>query len=221
MFRGALWPYDPVLTSLLQAWPSRRCELGTRLQSLAASGVSVKIVRTAAQAAVRTILTEPDDNLARDLARDLARYLGLDENDPAVLDALTIELAAFGRPAARATLAHLNEFPTPEVELLSVACRHSLAGQPGPLPTVPNLDPLWPALARHLSRQSTPADRKLLTQLAQNPDLREPPLSWGLRGIVRGDVWMPDGTILTLEELGVKGLPYLDEMPPELEVNWD
>jgi len=88
-----------------------------------------------------------------------------------------------------------------------------------------NCDPLWPALARHLARRSTEADRALLTDLAAHPEQREPPLSWGLRYIVRGDVLLDDGSVVTLDELadeqGMEHLPYLEEMPPELDVDWE
>jgi hypothetical protein len=89
----------------------------------------------------------------------------------------------------------------------------------------PTLDPLWPALARHIARRSTPEDRAFLTDLAQHPERREPPLSWGLQFIVRGDVMLRDGSVVTLDELadqaGLPHLPYLEDMPDELEVDWD
>jgi hypothetical protein len=87
------------------------------------------------------------------------------------------------------------------------------------------LDPLWPALARHIARRSTPEDRALLSDLTQHPEKREPPLSWGLQFIVRGDVMLRDGSVVTLDELadeaGLPHLPYLEDMPDELEVDWD
>ena len=81
---------------------------------------------------------------------------------------------------------------------------------------------LWSALARHLARCSTDADRELLIDLARNPEQREPPLSWGLRFIVRGDLLFDDGSIVTLDELcdelGLPRLPYLEDMPDEIEL---
>ncbi|MBF0180087.1 MAG: hypothetical protein HQM03_08690 [Magnetococcales bacterium] len=84
-------------------------------------------------------------------------------------------------------------------------------------------DPLWPALARHVARCATDEDKKLLENLAKNPELREPPLQWGLKYIVRGDVMLADGSEITLDEmcdeLGLPQLPYLEEMPPLLEID--
>jgi hypothetical protein len=76
-----------------------------------------------------------------------------------------------------------------------------------------------------MARQSTPEDRALLIDLAQHPEKREPPLSWGLQFIVRGDVMLDDGSVVTLDELadevGLPHLPYLEDLPDELEVDWD
>jgi hypothetical protein len=83
---------------------------------------------------------------------------------------------------------------------------------------------LWRALARHLVRRATPTDCTLLTDLAQHPEKRDSPLAWGLQFIVRGDVLFDDGSIATLDELcdeaGVPRLPYLEDLPDELEVDW-
>jgi 3',5'-cyclic AMP phosphodiesterase CpdA len=83
------------------------------------------------------------------------------------------------------------------------------------------LDPFWIAFARHIARISTAEDRALLEDLAAYPEKREPPLSWGLQYIVRGDVLLPDGTEITLDELcaeaGVAPYQLLEEMPPEIE----
>jgi hypothetical protein len=75
-----------------------------------------------------------------------------------------------------------------------------------------------------MARLFTP-DRALLLDLAQHPEKREPPLSWGLQFIVRGDVMLDDGSVVTLDELadeaGLPHLPYLEDLPDELEVDWD
>ncbi len=82
-------------------------------------------------------------------------------------------------------------------------------------------DPLWIALAKHVARISTPEDRALLVDLATNPGQREAPLSWGLQFMVRGDILLADGNVVTLDELcqdaGLPPYPMLEEMPPELE----
>jgi hypothetical protein len=88
-----------------------------------------------------------------------------------------------------------------------------------------DLDPIWPAFARHLARRSTAEDRALLEHRIAHAEDDDSPLGWGLRFIVRGDVQLDDGTIVTLDELcdrhGLARLPLLEEMPPELEVDWD
>ncbi|KYF72468.1 hypothetical protein BE17_11665 [Sorangium cellulosum] len=81
----------------------------------------------------------------------------------------------------------------------------------------PHYDSLWPAFARHVARRSSEEDRALLTELAARPEMREPPLSWILKYVVRGDVPLNDGSEVTLDELSVElgypTLPYLEEMP--------
>jgi hypothetical protein len=61
--------------------------------------------------------------------------------------------------------------------------------------------------------------------LAKHPEKREPPLSWGLKYYLRGDLVLEDGSEVTLDalcaRLGLPPLPYLEDMPPELEVDWD
>ncbi|ACY17726.1 NACHT domain-containing protein [Haliangium ochraceum] len=110
--------------------------------------------------------------------------------------------------------------------LFRIACRASLdetTDTPALTEAVRALpadtDPLWPALARHVARQSTDADRALLESVARDPGLRAPPLSWGLRFFVRGDVLLADGSVCTLDELcaesGLQPLPALEDMPPE------
>lgn len=141
------------------------------------------------------------------------------------------DLLSLGRAGARSLLA-TEYLKSLETALLSPACRLSLHPDSDPAPFqealarhAPRLDPLWPALARHVARLSTREDRALLEDLAQNPERRKPPLRWGLQFIVRGDVMLEDGTIITLDELadeaGVPRLPFLDEMPDELEVDWE
>jgi hypothetical protein len=171
-------------------------------------------------------------NLARNLARAWARDYGLDPVPDWMLDFTLGELSAFGRYGFRAVMAW-TDLPTgsPLRILLSKACHLSLdpGGDPAPFEASlaqqePPLDPLWPALARHLARRSTEADRSLLADLAAHPERRDGPLSWGLRYIVRGDVLLDDGSVVTLDELadevGLERLPYLEEMPEELDVDW-
>lgn len=191
-----------------------------------------------------------DSEVALDLARAFVRFfsrassrdsvdafacsLGVDPQSLWFVTFEQLELASYGRVSARVSLAglsldlHQHEV---EIQLLAPACRLSLQPETDPAEfreaearLAPTLHPLWPALARHLARLSTQEDRDLLIDLAQNPQKAPEPLSWGLRYIVRGDVVLNDGTIVTLDEItdraGVPRMPYLDEMPPELEIDW-
>ncbi len=174
---------------------------------------------------------------ARDLARDSARDLDGGIEEKGILfkceDFAAVELMSFGRAGARSLLEQ-PRFPGegPESRILSTACWLSLRPGVNDYKLYQalaldghNVDPLWPALARHLARRATPKDRALLTDLAQHPEKREPPLSWGLQFIVRGDVLFDDGSVVTLDELcdeaGVPRLPYLEDLPDELEVDWE
>ena len=129
---------------------------------------------------------------------------------------------------ARAVLANVGNTGCSEGNMLALACRHSVGRENRTKDLSADsssMHPLWPALARHIARLSTPDDRALLIDLAQNPEQCEPPLSWGLQYIVRGDLLLEDGSVLTLDELadevGLPHLPYLEEMPDELEVDWE
>jgi hypothetical protein len=147
-------------------------------------------------------------------------------------DFVALELDSMLRSGTRAALADDTSEGAPHWELLKVACQHSLdpfeAGTAleEALARYPvDGEPLWPALARHIARSSTEQDRALLSDLAQHPEKRKPPLSDGLKYYVRGDLVFNDGRELTLDalcdELGLPRLPYLEDMPPELEVNWN
>jgi Calcineurin-like phosphoesterase len=167
-----------------------------------------------------------------DIARAFARALDLPESTRWLSDFAILELNSWGRVGTRSVLAHVsNPNHHPGLHLFSTASRLSLRPRSDPAPfeqalvTAPaDIDPLWPALARHIARRSTPEDRALLEDLACHPEKREPPLSWGLKYYVRGDVILPDGSEVTLDQLcdeaGLPHLPYLEDMPDELEVNW-
>jgi hypothetical protein len=147
-----------------------------------------------------------------------------------------IDLSSFGRAGARAQLARMRPAvvrdmaASPQIAVLTAACKLSFrpTSDSETLDEVlrsASLDRLWAALAGHLSRRLTPEDRAFLVELAQHPEHRDPPLSWGLQYIVRGDVMLEDGSVVTLDELadeaGLPHLPFLDEMPDELEIDWD
>ena len=189
-------------------------------------------------------------DLARDWAFDLARYWARDwaqdwvfdmamawadelelPEEPWTLDFVAVELAGIGRAGTRAVLA-FSEPKDPLLRLFHEACRLSLRPHSDGAPfrralaeLAGGIDPLWPALARHVARLSTPEDRALLRDLATHPERREKPLSWGLRYYVRGDLVLDDGTEVELDELcdeaGIERLPLLAPMPDELEVEFD
>ncbi|MDC3959045.1 NACHT domain-containing protein [Polyangium jinanense] len=189
-------------------------------------------------------------DLARDWAFDLSRYWARDwaqdwvldmawvwahelelPEEPWTLDFAAAELAGIGRAGTRAVLA-FSEPKDPLLRLFHEACRLSLRPRSESMPfrralaELPEgIDPLWPALARHVARMSTPEDRKLLCELAERPESREKPLSWGLRYYVRGDLVLDDGTEVELDELcdeaGIARLPWLVDMPDELDVEFD
>ncbi len=82
--------------------------------------------------------------------------------------------------------------------------------------TTPDLlHPLWPALARYSAGIGTDADAACLLDLAIHPEQCEAPLSWALQFMIRGDIIMPDGNIILLDELcaeaGVEPLPLLEK----------
>jgi len=123
----------------------------------------------------------------------------------------------------------MPEQTAPEYQLVAAGCRASSA-RPDAAALDEALtkygqstDPLWPALARHLGRHSTPSDRQLLIHAASQPEEYPEPLCWGLRFMVRGDVMFEDGSVVTLDEFsadaGLQPLPYLEDIPgddPEL-----
>ena len=80
-------------------------------------------------------------------------------------------------------------------------------------------------MARHLARQSDDRDRRLLETRVAAAHEDDTPLGWGLRYIVRGDILLDGGRVITLDELcdlhGLPRLPLLEEMPDELEVDWE
>lgn len=157
----------------------------------------------------------------------LLESLSSEQTASASADLLGMLRLVTGGGSARSQLAWSCYWEEPEAKLISTACRESLhpgdhtkelkdaiQGYSG--------DPLWPALARHLTRQASQADRDLLLDLATHPEKREPPLRWGLQYIVRGDIMMPDFSVRPLEDLlakyGLPTLPHLEEMPDEIEL---
>lgn len=154
-----------------------------------------------------------------------ARLLSL----PPALELGDTDVYAIGLLNPRSLIAQCKS-ASPLAFIFSLACRLSLdpEAEPGALLDAlksygQGSDPLWPALARHLARLSTEQDRALLEELAQHPEKRKPPVSWGLRYIVRGDVILDDGDALTLDkvtdQMAVPRLSYLEDIPSRAVVN--
>lgn len=189
-------------------------------------------------------------DLARDWALDVARYWARDwardwvldvawtwarelelPEEPWALDFAAVELAGTGRAGTRAVLA-FSDPKAPLLRLFQAACQLSLRPRSDAsrlheaLAAMPaSTDPLWPALARHIARLSSQEDRALLSALAERPEERPAPIVWGLKYYVRGDLVLDDGTEVRLDELadeaGVPRLPFLEDMPEELTVDFD
>ena len=143
----------------------------------------------------------------------------------AVLEVISVA----GRAAPRSTLAYGIPSDAALPALFHSACRASLSPRDARLRKIAAAacrgfegDALWPALARHVARISTPEERELLTDLARHPEKREPPLSWGLQYYVRGDLVFDDDSVVTLDELCAQAnlppLPLLEPMPDELDI---
>jgi len=166
----------------------------------------------------------------RGSVHDWARDWNFGRTPTWLFDFATVEVHSAGRAGTRALIVYSLDDSAPHSRLLKAACWVSLHPDTNPTALTEALasypsdgDPLWPALARHLTRRSTDEDRALLIDLAQHPEKREPPLSWGLRYYLRGDLVLEDGSEVTLDELcarlGLPPLPYLEDMPTEIEVD--
>jgi hypothetical protein len=168
------------------------------------------------------------------LGQDFGRYLGLVEpmlTAPWLPLFAVLEISSVaGRAAPRTALTH-GQVPdeVPLLALFRTACRASFAPDDASLCDEAarachdfDGDPLWPALARHIARLSTPEDRALLVDLARHPEQRDPPLGWGLQYYVRGDLVLDDDSVVTFDELcaraGLAPPQLLEDMPDELDI---
>jgi 3',5'-cyclic AMP phosphodiesterase CpdA len=170
-------------------------------------------------------------DMGLNIAQDMARIFEYDKIPEWFVDWTRIEFSSPGRAWTRVAVAQTSHLKGNH-QLLHLACLVSLnpALDHAPLNRALNAyakegDALWPALARHLARCPTSKDRALLVALAQYPEKREEPLASGLKYYVRGDLVFEDGSEMTLDalcdKLGFPHLPYLEEMPPDLELEID
>jgi transcriptional regulator with XRE-family HTH domain len=195
-------------------------------------------IRTLVPDRARTWARDWAQAVARDRAREAARTwasrLGWKSGHLSLLEQYGIlHLFSHGLMSSRTFLAQLHdESPTSVTRLFQAACRLALSPTSASremddaLQQLPaDTDLLWPALARHIARRATADDRALLEDLAQHPERRDPPLSWGLKYWVRGDVLLNDGVEVTLnelcDELGLPRLPSVEAMQDEPGVDSD
>jgi len=207
-----LWPGVPWQIALLQAWPSRRPAVSRWLQRMATLGASeAELAVAVVPEGVRderwwsTLRAEwtgfLDDHGTYQTAEHWAHRLALTDPwapDPLASDAV-LELLADTRTPA---------FSGGVVSLMRIAAQARL-GLGEWCPGEDLGEPLWPALARVIAGCARPGDVDLLAHLAAHPEEREGPLAWGLRYVVRGDVWLAPDRILRLEDLGVE-LPLVE-----------
>ena len=225
-----IWP-PHFLQDLARYWARDLAQLQTTRRPWAAA-------QARAQMWTRDLARDTPDDLAhgwtRSWALDWIDQCGIQAGETPLVDFALWELASLGRAGGRAKLAAIESSASigHAAQLLQAACRLSFQREGSSQRFEAALlacekpdyaDPLWPALARHIARQSTQADRDLLGDLARHPEKREPPLRWGLQYLVRGDVMLEDGSVVQLDDLsrqhGLDPLPYLEDMPPELD--WD
>lgn len=161
------------------------------------------------------------DTVQRFLRHFCPHLVGINTSKWETAFAIT-ELSSINVAFPRSTMARIHSSEGP-LRALAIACQESLS--PGRFKKGfkiamtelnSSLDPLWGSLARHLARQSHQEDQKLLQSLAAHPEFRKPPLSWGLKYIVRGDVMLDTGEVVTLDELtdqaNLPRLSYLEDI---------
>ncbi|MBF0175219.1 MAG: hypothetical protein HQL83_17555, partial [Magnetococcales bacterium] len=119
----------------------------------------------------------------------------------------------------------------PEMRLFEVACRRSFdpKGDPEPFRDAlrqyeqerQNDHPIWPLLARLIARDLKKEDQgfKDLEHIIRNPEQSGLPAPYAdaVRYWWRGDLLLLDGSEITLDQLLGIDLPYLEEMPDELD----
>lgn len=82
--------------------------------------------------------------------------------------------------------------------------------------------PIWIDLARYLAGQADADERaRLQAPLTAYPELQnEPIMQWGAQFFLKGDIWLPGDTVITVDALCEAAkqppLPFLDELPEPL-----
>ena len=227
-----LWPGHPWELALLWLWPGRRPALGRWLQRLASLGMSRGELRACAAAWApapldaawkHSVVAEWTGDLLDDgtvsSAERWAMRLALQEPRPGGIEVWAGQLVS----EMNVVMDEREELRRkPAAAILQAALRYRtgrLSGEDFAQECAASADqqPFWLALARTVAELPRPGDREvLLAELDAVPD-HDPglqaevgrELEWGLRWIVRGDVLMADGSVCTLDELGVD-LPVLD-----------
>ncbi|MBF0347130.1 MAG: metallophosphoesterase [Magnetococcales bacterium] len=172
-------------------------------------------------------------------AYPIAMELKLDEKNIDHLTGIFGEFYTLSRISPRAILAHETKqlLPLtppewqPEMRLFEVACRRSFdpKGDPEPFRDAlrqyeqerQNDHPIWPLLAKLIARHIKKGDQefKELEQIIRNPEQSGLPAPYAdaVRYWWRGDLLLLDGSEITLDQLLGIDLPYLEEMPDELD----
>ena len=221
-------------------------ELATYVAKDLTTSIRVDIARYLAKELARSIarsMTTGIANIATDLAKAVAKdtqvafeasFFEMSFELPLTQDEKFWLAYSVGFAGTRTVFAHSTDHDA-LTELLRTACSHSFKPALGPMAPTPTSftgAALWPALARHVARCSTPEDRACLEALARSPDTAPEPLRFGLRYYVRGDILFEDGSVVDLDEIWaslrekfpadadqLRDLPYLDEMSPDIELD--
>mgnify|MGYP002632158582 CR=1 FL=1 len=225
-----LWPGHPWEPALLWLWPSRRPAVGRWLQRLATLGWGVDrleqagaswqatpVAPTWKRGVLRYWTGDLDDDGTHGAAERWAHRLALREPYPGAIAVWAHELI----PEMNLLM---DEHPVVEQKPAASLLAAGLwlrSGRITPerfervLQESRQEGPFWYSLARMLAGMASAQDREVLLQALEQVPPHDPDeqgvrgLEWGLRWVVRGDVLLSDGQILTLEELGLS-LPLLE-----------
>ncbi len=141
---------------------------------------------------------------------------------PWLMDHLRVEFMAVDRWALPWFLAD-GVRSTSEASLMNWTYKNSFGKlERFPSKLASEVHPIWPALAKYVTSQATEQDKDFLVDLASHPEKTEPPLSWALQYVIRGDLVLRDGSTVTLDdylrESDLPSLPLIEEAEPNEDV---
>jgi len=169
------------------------------------------------------------DTLPELVSRIHVHQLGIEPLPHWAVDFIALEKGTLGWGCARTLIAEMDGAIT-LITLFAKACKLSLDPKQDPnafIQMVAEMDGapemrFWLPFACHIARLSNGQDREQLEDSVRHPEKQADPFSWGLRYMVRGDVMLLDGSVVTLDELSdelnLPRLPYVEEMPEEIEL---